>query len=181
MQQSLIFTGSSIISLWEDLPAEVAGLPTLNTAVSGSQTAGLLRQLDELVIRHKARAVCYYCGSNDLNSAVPITVICANVLRSFELILRSQPEARLIYLSIIKAPQKQDRLNQVDLINHFLRACADQTGCFTFIDINPVFFNADGSPRLEFFLEDLLHLTPTAYSALNAHLVPRLERLLAGG
>jgi lysophospholipase L1-like esterase len=166
----ILFTGSSIVALWESLPASLRGTPILNTAVSGSQTADILARLDGLVIRHQPRMVCYYCGSNDINASVPPEQIVEQVHETFIQLRQSIPDLRFVYLSIIKAPQKRDRWDQVDFVN----GCLLQMPGLEFIDINPVFFTPGGEPRLDFYVEDLLHHTPQAYLALNEYVLPRL-------
>lgn len=175
----ILFTGSSIIALWESLPSSLAGIPIFNTAVSGSQTADILARLEELVIHPNPRLVCYYCGSNDINAAVPPQTICANVRAAFTAARGRIPDLHFFYLSIIKAPQKQDRWDTVDQVNRSLAGFAQQTPGFSFIDINPVFVDPGGQPRLDFYLDDLLHHTPAAYLALGEYLLPRLLDLPA--
>ncbi len=179
MSQPIVFTGSSIIALWENFPPVMAGLSTLNTAISGSQTHDLLPRLEELVIRYDPRAVCYYCGSNDLNNAVPPEQICSNVQETFRLIRSALPRVSFIYLAVIKAPQKQERWRQVDEVNRVLQDWAGRSPGFAFIDINPVFFDDLGQARPDYYLEDRLHLTAPAYASLAAFLEPRLTVALA--
>jgi lysophospholipase L1-like esterase len=171
----VVFTGSSIIAQWGSLPKFLAGIPVINTAVSGSQTADILERYEELVVRHAPRMVCYYCGSNDINNAVPPGRIVKNVQKLQTKLQKSLPDALFVYLAIIKAPQKMDRWDIVDRVNNSLSICD-----FPLIDINPVFFHPDGRARDEFYVEDRLHLTVQAYSALEEYLFSRLG-CLAGG
>jgi lysophospholipase L1-like esterase len=180
MSQPILFTGSSIIALWENLASAFPGETLINTAISGAQTADLLPQLDTLVIAHRPRLVCYYCGSNDINNQVPPAQIAANVARTRDLLSRQLPAAPFAYLSIIRAPQKADCLAQVDETNARIARIADQSPNFHFLDINPIFFTPQGAPRLEYYLEDGLHLTPPAYAALGASLAPRILELAGG-
>lgn len=176
MPQPILFTGSSIIALWDSLPAAFPGQTILNTAISGSQTADLLPQLDPLVIAHHPRLVCYYCGSNDINNNVSPAQIAANVARTYHLLSQRLPDLRFVYLSIIRAPQKADFLPQVAETNTRIASIADRSATFHFIDINPVFFTA---LRLDYYLEDGLHLTSSAYTALGAYLAPQVLSLFA--
>ena len=176
----ILFTGSSIIALWQGLARFFPGETVLNTAISGAQTADLLSRLDELVVVHHPRLVCYYCGSNDINNALPPPQIAANVVRTFDLLCHELPALRFAYLSIIRAPQKADVINQVDEVNVRIAQIAVPRPNFRFLEINPVFFNEQGAPRLDFFLDDGLHLTPAAYNALGAYLNPRVLALAGG-
>jgi hypothetical protein len=50
--------------------------------------------------------VCYYCGSNDLNSFVRVATIVSNTLETHNRLRRQLPDLKFVYLSIIRAPQK---------------------------------------------------------------------------
>jgi lysophospholipase L1-like esterase len=175
----IVFTGSSIIAMWENVAYFFPGERVLNTAISGSQTADLLAQLESLVLAYHPRLVCYYCGSNDINCSIPPAQIAENVARTFELLHAELPDMRFVYLSIIRAPQKADGglMERVDEANALISWLAGQTPGFHFLDINPVFFIEEGEPRLDFYIEDGLHLTPAAYEALGKYIAPRVLAL----
>jgi lysophospholipase L1-like esterase len=177
-QEPIVFVGSSIMALWESLPRFFPGMPILNTAVSGSQTHEIYARLDELVTRHAPCAVCYYCGSNDINHDVPAQTIVQNVIRTYEALRRRLAGLTFIYLSIIKAPQKRDRWDRVEDVNHQLSEWASRSDGFHFVDINPVFFSSHGTPRMDFYEADQLHLMPAAYLALGDYLGPRVLALV---
>jgi lysophospholipase L1-like esterase len=176
----IVFVGSSIIALWDNLAQHFPGVRVLNTAVSGSQTGDILGRLDELVTAHEPRMVCYYCGSNDLNACVPVDTINGNTHETYVRLRRQLPALTFVYLSIIRAPQKMDRWQLVDQVNAEMRLEATIQQDFHFIDINPVFFSADQTPRFDFYQEDQLHLTVPAYVAFGEFLAPTVMKLLAG-
>jgi lysophospholipase L1-like esterase len=174
----IVFVGSSIIALWDGLAHNFPGVRVLNTAVSGSQTRDILGRLDELVTAHEPRMVCYYCGSNDLNASVPVDTIIGNTRETCARPRRQLPDLKFVYLSIIRAPQKKDRWQLVDQVNSEMRRQSTTQQDFHFIDINPVFFSAEQTPRSDFYQEDQLHLTVPAYAALGKFLAPLVTKLL---
>lgn len=176
----IVFTGSSIIALWEDLALHFPGIEVLNTAISGSHTPDIYARLDELVIAHAPDIVGYYCGSNDINYGATAPAIVDTVVKSYDIIASRLSKAIFIYLSIIKAPQKSDRWDVVEGVNTALSQFASRSSRFRFIDVNPVFFTEAGQPQMEFYQEDKLHLTPAAYAALGAYLAPRVLQVIAG-
>ncbi len=175
----VVFTGSSIIAAWESLPRFFPEWHLLNTAVGGYQTHDVLAHAHEMLLRHAPRAVCYYCGSNDICNDVPPDTIIRNVTEAWSLVRAQAPDCIFIYLSVIRAPQKRGRMHVVDDVNARMAAMAATTPGMHFVDINPVFLAPDGTPRMEFYLEDELHLTPAAYEALGAYTAPRLRAIVA--
>ena len=174
----IVFTGSSIIALWENLPQFFPEVKLLNTAISGSQTHEIYAHLDTLVISQSPSLVCYYCGSNDINHAVAVQVIVENVIKTYQAMRDKLGQTAFVFLSIIKAPQKMDRWDMVDEVNTQISQLAPTYPGFAYIDINPVFFTEDGQPRVEFYVADQLHLTLPAYVALGAYLAPRVMKLM---
>ena len=45
-----------------------------------------------------------------------------------------------------------------------------------YVDVNPVLFNRDGTPRLEVYMPDQLHLRPAAYEGFARILKPALTK-----
>ena len=174
----IVFVGSSIIALWDGLADNFSGVRVSNTAVCGAQTCDILGRVDELVTAHVPRMVCYYCGSNDINASVPVETISGNTLETYARLRRQLPALKFVYLSIIRAPQKMDRWQLVDQVNAGMRRQSTIRQDFQFIDINPVFFSVDQTPRFDFYLEDQLHLTVPAYAALGEFLAPLVMKLL---
>ena len=175
---SIVFVGSSIMALWDSLPRAFPDTSLINTAVSGSHTHEIVARLDELVIAYAPRLVCYYCGSNDINYGATAHTVVDNVIETYQTLRQCLADVKFVYLSIIKAPQKRDRWSVVETANAQLQQLAAQLPGFTFIDVNPLFFDAAGQPRWDFYEEDQLHLTAAAYAALGSLVVPRIKTLL---
>lgn len=174
----IVFTGSSIIALWENLPQFFPEVELLNTAISGSQTDEIYVHLDALVVSQSPSLVCYYCGSNDINHAVAVQVIVENVIKTYQAIRDKLGQTTFVFLSIIKAPQKMNRWGVVDEVNMQINQLAHTYPGFAYIDINPIFFTEDGEPRLQFYVADQLHLTLPAYVTLGAYLAPRVMKIM---
>ena len=85
------------------------------------------------------------------------------------------PESQVVFVSINRAPEKQDRWDVVDDVNRQIEKYAAANTRVDYVDVNPALFNADGSSRLEFFMTDRLHLRPPAYEEFARILKPVLD------
>ncbi|MGI9547560.1 MAG: GDSL-type esterase/lipase family protein [Flavobacteriaceae bacterium] len=75
-RESLVFTGSSSIRLWENLQDYFPQHQIINTGFGGSQTTDLLVYLEELVLKYEPAKVFIYEGDNDINDKVkPVKII----------------------------------------------------------------------------------------------------------
>lgn len=65
-RESLVFTGSSSIRLWDNLQEYFPEHQIINTGFGGSEASDLLEFLDELVLKYQPVKVFIYEGDNDL-------------------------------------------------------------------------------------------------------------------
>lgn len=174
----ILFVGSSIFEQWTDLSADMAPMPVVNRAVSGTVTRDWLGWLPQ-VIATRPQVVVYYCGSNDVSRGEPASAI---IDRTNQFITRLQtalPGVRFVYMSINKAPEKQERWGVVDEVNAWAKQQAEKNRNIAFVDVNPALFQRDGSPKLDFYVADQLHLRRPAYVEFARILKPALQAVYA--
>ena len=176
-QQSggIVFVGSSIFHRWTALASQMAPLPITNLAFDGSETADMLGMVNRVIALHP-KVIAYYCGSNDVDTGETAGAIVGRVVQFVERVTGALPGTRLIFVSVNRAPEKQDRWDVVDDVNRQMKAYAARHPGVEFVDVNPVLFNADGKPRFELFMPDELHLRPPAYEEFTRILKPVLAR-----
>jgi lysophospholipase L1-like esterase len=174
----IVFVGSSIFHRWTSLASQMAPLPITNLAFDGSQTTDMLRMVDSRVIPLRPKVIAYYCGSNDVDAGEPASAIVDRIVRFIDRVGGALPATRVIFVSVNRAPEKRDRWDVVDDVNRRMQKYAADHPRVEFVDVNPVLFNADGTPRLELFMSDELHLRPPAYEAFAHILKPVLATAL---
>ncbi len=175
--RAIIFVGSSILEQWNDLPQALLGMPIINKAVGGTRTWEIHDIIMKDVVPLNPAVLCYYGGSNDINSGETAENIIARTTATIESVFAMQPGLFFVYFSIIRAPQKQDRWEDVDAINASLTRLEERFQNFHVLNLNPVFFDNEGRVLHELFVEDGLHLTDIAYKKLGALVYPYLEHI----
>jgi lysophospholipase L1-like esterase len=174
----IVFVGSSIFHRWTQLSAQMAPLPITNLAIDGTVTADMLRMVDSRVIPLRPKVIAYYCGSNDVDLGEPAAAIVGGIVQFVDRVAKALPDTRVIFVSVNRAPEKQDRWDVVDEVNRQIQKYAAAHPLVEFVDVNPVLFNADGTSRLELFMGDQLHLRPRAYEEFAKILKPVLTRAM---
>lgn len=175
--QGVVFVGSSIFARWTHLTEQMAPLPVLNRAVSGTVTQDQLDRIDQFVFPYKPRIIVYYCGSNDVNAGEAAPAIIARTKRFIDMVHAKLPGTFIYYTSIFKSPDKRDRWNIVDEVNKEMETYAKTATNVAFIDLNPVIFD-HGKLREDLFLPDQLHYRPesSAYPEFAAVVKPILTK-----
>jgi lysophospholipase L1-like esterase len=170
----IVFVGSSIFHRWTALSAQMAPLPIVNLAFDGAQTEDMLRLVDARVVPHQPRVVAYYCGSNDVDAGESPEAIFGRIRQFIDRTKAALPDVRVVFVSVIRAPEKQSRWDVVDDVNRRVKAYAAGRKWIEFVDVNPLVFTADGTPRFDLYLSDQLHFRPKAYEAFAATIKPVL-------
>ena len=172
----ILFVGSSIFRRWTNLTKQMDPLPVVNRGVDGFQTFDVLALVDRVVLPAKPRVVVYYAGSNDIDLGEPAAAIVERIRRFVDRVATALPSTRIVFVSVNRAPEKQELWDVVDSVNRQVAAYAAETTRLEYVDVNPALFNPDGSSRLELFMPDGLHLRPAAYVEFTRILKPILTR-----
>lgn len=179
-QGGILFVGSSIFRKWTTVGEQMAPLPVLNRAFGGSRTPDQLVRFEQVVTPYAPRVIVYYCGSNDLKAGKVTedpAAIFARVREFSERARAKLPGLRIIFVSSTRSPDRVERWTHVDHYNALVRAYCAATPHHTFIDVNPALIDADGRPRLDFYVEDKLHFEPPAYVEFTKIIKPVLEHV----
>ncbi len=174
----ILLVGSSIIRKWATHARDLAPLPVTNRGFGGSRTADQLFFFDQIVPSSRASLVVWYCGSNDVNGNKSSEEINRNTKVWIERTQTALPQARILLVSVIRAPQKREegKLLPVDEVNKGLLALAGSIKGVTYADVNPAMETPAGEAVAECYLPDKLHLTEEGYRRLALVLKPIIEK-----
>ena len=176
-KNAILFIGSSIFRQWKDLIEQMAPFPVFNRAFGGSRTADVLHYMDQVVLPYSPKLIVYYCGSNDVNAKLAPAEIADGFIQFAERVHAKLPETRLLYVSILRAPQKMDNWDKVDEANRLVREFCARDKRLGFVDANPAVFDAEGKPRMDLYLADKLHYKEPAYVGFTAIIKPEVEKV----
>lgn len=171
----ILFYGSSSIRLWTTLAQDFPGLPLLNRAFGGSMLSECVHLMDRLVLKYAPRAVVLYAGNNDLcNGRSP-----SDILRSFREFMtryrQALPERPLAYISVHPSLARIHLRREIEETNTLIENEITRWPNTTFISIFDAMLDANGRPRRELFVDDLLHLSPEGYAVWREIVRPYLK------
>jgi lysophospholipase L1-like esterase len=174
----ILMVGSSIFRKWASCAQDLAPLPVTNRGFGGSQTRDQLLFFDQIVPSSRASVVVWYCGSNDVNAKKSPEAILQNTKEWIARTRSALPHARILLVSVIRAPQKREdgKLSQVDAVNQGLLALSESLKGVDYIDVNPALETEAGAPVAECYVEDHLHLAPAGYRRMTSVLKPAIEK-----
>lgn len=172
---SVVFIGSSSIARWSNLAESFPSLKVVNRGFGGSELADSVRYASRVVVPHAPRIVVLYAGENDLNRGLAPDVISADFGKFTDVIRKSLPSTRIVVIGLKPSLLRWKLRDGMQQTNTLIRTrCAADGNC-VYVDPWPVMIGKDGTPTLEFFVEDGLHMTPAGYKAWTQMLQPHLK------
>ncbi|MDB5012324.1 MAG: hypothetical protein JWQ25_526 [Daejeonella sp.] len=160
--ERIIFLGNSITEMgnWQKLTGDTT---VLNRGISGDITYGLLKRLDDIIIR-KPSKIFILIGINDIGKDIPPAVIADNYRKIITRINNESPSTKVFVQSILPInsqvknfPQHYDKPEKIVQANALIKKVALALNC-TYINLTPLFSDKNG--RLKSNLtKDGLHLT----------------------
>lgn len=171
----VVFIGSSSIRMWTTLAQDFPGVALVNRGFGGSEIRDATRYVDRIVAPHAPRLVVLYAGDNDLmNGRTPAQV--ADDFRAFVQRVRSHnASVRVAYIAIKPSPSRAQLLDAARDSNTRIAQVAGELGKVDVIDIFTPMLGADGQPRAELFLPDMLHLNAEGYRLWTRIVAPYLQ------
>jgi len=174
---TIVFTGSSSITLWKTLARDMAPLPVINRGFGGSRTADLVRYADRIATAWKPLALVVFVGTNDIAGRKPKTAqqVFDNLVSFIQAVHDSLPEAIIYYLSITPTPARWRLWPVAEEANRLMRDYAETDDRLHFIDLVPAILKPDGLPDRSLYRIDRLHPNTKGYATWAAVLKPILE------
>ncbi len=173
-KDAILFTGSSSIALWTDLPKAFPDLPVINRGFGGSTTPEVNFYVDRIVLPYKPRLVVLFSGTNDLaNKRTPEQVF-ADFQTFVKKVQDPLPATKIGYISIHTAPGRTN-LREANLRVNKLVAdeCAKSPNLF-FMDIHDLMQTKDSQPNPDLY-KDALHPNAKGYELWKQRLTPILR------
>lgn len=171
----IVFTGSSSITRWNrNLAQDFPGLNTIGRGFGGSTITAGLQYIDRVVIPYEPRLVIFYAGENDIAAGRTPERVAQDFSDYSEALFKALPQTRLVYISMKPSPRRWDLQAKFDQANALIAAQCAKDPRITFLDVKPAMLGDDGTPRVEIFDKDRLHMNAEGYRIWRELVAPLL-------
>jgi lysophospholipase L1-like esterase len=173
---TILFTGSSSITLWASLVHDMAPLPALNRGFGGARMADVVHYAERIVLPIHPRAVVLFAGTNDIADPKPAEAqLVFEGYRAFvSLIQAALPRTPIYYISITPTPLRWKYWSIVQSANRLIQAYTQKDPALHYIDITSAFLGLHGLPDRRLFRLDRLHPNALGYERWTALIKPVL-------
>jgi lysophospholipase L1-like esterase len=160
---------------WDSLAQDFPGVKVINRGFGGSQLADSVYYADRVVIPYQPRMVVLYAGDNDLNAGKTPETVLADFKAFAAKIHAALPKTRIVYIAIKPSPSRWKLKDKVTRANALIAAECAKDKRFAFADIYTPMLNAQGEPRPELFVKDMLHMNAAGYAVWKPVVAPLLK------
>lgn len=175
-RRAVVFVGSSSIVKWTSLEQDFAGTKVINRGFGGSELADSVFYADRIVIPYSPRIVVLYAGENDLNAGKSPESVLADFKAFVAKIHAALPGTKIVNIAIKPSPSRWKLKDKFAATNALIAAeCAKDKPRLVFADIYPAMLDANGQPRPELFVEDMLHMNPAGYAIWTPVVAPLIK------
>lgn len=161
-KNNIVFTGSSSIRIWKNLPEIFGNSRIVNTGFGGSKASDLLYFINELVIDFNPTKVIIYEGDNDINSGQEISLIYNNILKIIKKIKDKNNNIKIILISAKPSISRWHLREKYIQLNNKYRELANKSDYIDFADTWSAMIE-NGVLKKDIFVEDGLHLNEKGY------------------
>jgi lysophospholipase L1-like esterase len=174
--RAVVFTGSSSIRLWTDLPQRFRHVNILNTAFGGSQMTDLFFYTEELILQYKPEKIFIYEGDNDLGQEKTPDEILKYADKIVK-VIRCELSEKVEIFFITPKPSilRWDRKKEYEKYIAQLKTWAANKRRVEVIDVWTPMLDDQGELRKDLFVEDNLHMNSKGYSIWAKVIGPHLR------
>jgi len=172
--ETIVFTGSSSVRLWEGLEDLFPERQILNTGFGGSQTRDLLKHLQPLVLSYKPEMVFIYEGDNDINFKKKPNRVIRITRKIINKIWQHNPETKIVLISTKPSIVRWHLKKRYIKLNRKFKEFAERTPQVAFANIWDIMLK-DEVVNESLFIEDGLHMNQKGYDLWNEVIKPFLN------
>lgn len=161
-KNTIVFTGSSSIRLWEDLQNRFPEHHILNTGFGGSQSSDLEHYLDELILNYTPAKVFIYEGDNDISAKRKPKAIIGTLEDILEDLHQKRPEMEIVLISAKPSISRWHLKRRYKRLNKQMSKLASNINGVEFADVWNIMLNKR-KLKTDLFIEDGLHMNIKGY------------------
>ncbi|MFA5816113.1 MAG: TIM barrel protein [Bacteroidales bacterium] len=159
----VLFTGSSTVRIWTDLPKDFPDLVVLNRGFGGSHMSDLLYYVDTLILQYRPVKIFIYEGDNDIASGKGPDEILDSAGKLVELIRQKLPGSTICFISAKPSIARWHLKETYSSFNKLLKEFTLNYSNVYYLDVWNKMIDIDGKPKSDLFFEDGLHLNRKGY------------------
>ncbi len=160
--ETIVFTGSSSIRLWEDLETLFPDYQIVNTGFGGSRVSDLLVFSDKLILKYNPKMVFIYEGDNDIFDRKRPREVIDTTKKIISKIRHNNPQTRIVLISAKPSIVRWHLKRKYNALNRKLKKLTKKDPILEYANIWNVMLTGRQLNE-SLFVEDGLHINDKGY------------------
>ena len=148
--------------MWNSLKDDFPELNIIHRGFGGSNSADVLKYMNEIVLPYNAENIVYYEGDNDIPAKIPPDTIINNMEQFIIRVRETRPDTKIYLISPKPAIVRMQSWNTYKLLHSKMAGLAESYTDVFFIDVSEEMFH-DSRLNEDLFIEDGLHMNDKGY------------------
>lgn len=171
-----LFVGSSTFRLWPNLEGEFRDEHAVNRAFGGATIDEINHYVNRIVIPYKPSRIVFYAGTNDLANGDSAKDVYSDFMEFERAVHKALPNTKIYFVSMTPGPIRVRLQKSYDEANSLIRAEAERSRKFKFVDVRPAMYDANGRLKEKLFGVDRLHMNRAGQDAWEPIIKNALNR-----
>lgn len=173
-KETIVFTGSSSVRIWNDLQIRFPGVQIVNSGFGGSEASDLLVFTDDLILRYKPKKVFIYEGDNDINANKGPRLVITDIKGIISRIQAYDPGTEIVLIAAKPSIARWHLKRHFKRLNRKMESLVKNNNHLQYADVWKPMLQGR-KVKQDIFLEDGLHMNSKGYDIWYTVLKPYLE------
>jgi lysophospholipase L1-like esterase len=174
---AVLFVGSSTIVRWKTLKEDFPGLTVLNRGFGGNQIKDSTHYAERMIFPYEPSVIVLRAGGNDINLGWPAKDVFED-FKTFVTKMRGRfTDIPIVYIGLSPTVKREAQIAEGNQLNDLIAAYAKNEKGISFIETRTSTIGADGRPRADLFVSDMLHFNEEGYKILADLVRPVVTRV----
>jgi len=174
---AVLFVGSSTIVRWKSLEADFPGLTVLNRGFGGNQIKDSTHYAERMIFPYQPSMIVLRAGGNDINAGWPAEVVFEDFKKFVAKMRTRLPTAPIVYIGLSPTVKRVVQIAEGNKLNDLIAAYAKTETGVHYIETRTSTLDAEGKPRADLHVADMLHYNEAGYKILADLVRPVVEKL----
>ncbi|MFS4494610.1 GDSL-type esterase/lipase family protein [Maribacter sp. 2308TA10-17] len=173
-KETIVFTGSSSIRIWNDLEEMFPEHQIVNSGFGGSQASDLLNYCNKLILKYKPKKVFIYEGDNDISVGKKSKEIIKDILAIISEVRTQNSATKIVLISAKPSIARWNLKRNYKKLNRKFKKLSRKDADLLYVDVwKPML--EKGKLKQDIFIEDGLHMNAKGYAIWYSTIKPYLE------
>jgi lysophospholipase L1-like esterase len=171
-----LFIGSSTVRLWKTLAQDFPNAAVINRGFGGTEIVDSTHFADRLIFPHAPKQIFLRAGGNDLWAGKTPELIFTEFKDFVATVHAKLPETEIIFIGLSPSPSRWSQAHREKALNDLVAGFVKGKPRLNYVETYDLTLGADGKPRPELFVSDMLHFNADGYKLFADRVRPAVKK-----